>query len=91
MMEEKRSNPFCNIYDLHCKGQFDEIKSDIKDIKKALLGNGDNKNSLLVQTALNTSHRMWMESWGRMIMSGLTLASITFIGTLIWMVSTYVK
>ena len=90
-MEEKRQNPFCNIYDLHCKGEFFEIKKDIKDIRHALLGNGDNKDSILVQTTLNSNHRKWMESWGRAFMSSAVVALFGFGGTLIWIIYSHAR
>lgn len=86
-MEEKRSNPFCNIYDLHCKNEFTEIKQDVKEIKRALLGeNGDYSKSLVAQTNLNTGHRLWMEGWGRVLMTLGTTAAFGFLGTLVWLV-----
>jgi hypothetical protein len=85
MPDEKRSQPFCNIYEMHCKEAFEEIKRDVKDIKKVLIGNGDPSHSLVVQAKLNTDHREWMESWGRMIMASFTVTSFGFVGMLLWL------
>ena len=90
-LEEKRQTPFCNIYDLHCKEEFIEIKKDIKDIRHAILGNGDNKNSIIVQATLNTNHRKWMETWGRALMSSSVVALFGFVGTLLWVVYSHAK
>ena len=86
-MEERRNNPHCNLYDIHCKQNFEDIKQDIKDIKKCIIGNGDPKNSLVYQATLNTNHRVWMESWGRMVLGAITVAGVGFIGSLVWVVN----
>jgi len=82
MNDERRSNSFCNLYEVHCKEAFEELKQDIKEIKKILVGsNGD---SLVTKVALNTQHRNWMESWGRAI---LISVSISTLGSLAWVLT----
>ena len=77
MAEERRANAFCNLFELHCKAQFDEIKADIKAIKRVLMeGNGE---SLITQAKLNTEHRKWMESWGRGVLVSVSISSIALI------------
>ena len=89
MLEENRKSPFCNIYEIRCKESFEEIKQDVKDLKKVLIGNGNPHFSLVMQAELNTSHRKWMESWGKMILASFTVTAIGFIGSLIWIVYSY--
>ena len=84
MTEERRAQPFCNLYEIHCKSNFDEMRQDIKDMKKVLMGNGDHSDSLVCQVTLNTEHRKWMETWGRGLVSGLCLLATGSLGTLIY-------
>lgn len=76
IIEERRNNPYCNLFDIHCKGAFDELKSDVKDIKKFLIGNENTKDSIVIQTALNTAHRIWMETWGKGILISVSISAI---------------
>jgi len=81
MSDERRTNAFCNLYAVHCKEAFEELKSDVKDIKRILVGtNGD---SLVTKVALNTQHRNWMESWGRAILISVSLSAI---GSFAWVI-----
>jgi hypothetical protein len=88
---ERREAPYCNMYEIHCKVALDELKSDVKDIKKSIMGNGDSSHSLLVQATLNTNHRIWMESVGRIWIGAVSTISVGSIATILWYVFSHIK
>lgn len=86
---ERRRDPYCNLYDLHCKQEFAEIKGRLTDIQSLLVG--EEGNGLVVQQKLNTAHRLWLEKVWSFVVNSLVVSGISFIGALLWIVFSHKK
>lgn len=79
MKTDERKEPYCNTFDARCAYHFESLSNKIdglskliENLNKTVIGNGDMRNSLVMENSMNTVFRKRTESWIWVIVAAST-------------------